>query len=74
MCIDLLAVEADAAILGDPNGECRDIPMAVDMITVLPQVHHRLLCHVLGIVVRREESLCDFQHLCSQLRRYLFKL
>ena len=46
-----VVVQADTAVLCHPDGQSRHIPAAVDMLTVLPQLRHSLLCSILGIIL-----------------------
>ena len=64
----------DALVLGNPDCQPFGIRRRRQRLPDLPETYHRLLCHIFGILVRREEILADVLGLSSQDRCQKCKL
>ena len=62
-----------AAVLCHPDSQSLHIPFGIDVLTIAPKLHHRLLRRIFGILSVSKEIEAYFQHSLAQLRGDMFE-
>jgi hypothetical protein len=62
-----------AAVFRHPDSQGLDIPLRIDVLTIAPKLHHRLLRCIFGILLGAKEVEAYFQHFLAQLCGDIFE-